>query len=291
MQKQRVIGIGEVVWDLFPEQHTKILGGAPANFAFHCSQMGLDCILISAVGKDVLGDELITTLESKQVKYNLQFNEAPTGTVLVSVDAMGIPNYEIMAPAAWDFISLNEELISQVKNAAAICFGSLAQRNQHSQQTLLSLLEQAPENALKIFDINIRQHFYTAALIHNSMLACNVLKLNEEELYLLPTILHWTVTKELDIIHAINEKYKHIHTLIITKGTTGSAIYDNKGHCCSALATPSVVVADTVGAGDAFTAAFIASLLQGLNIKEAHEKAVSIAAFICTQSGAMHNHP
>lgn len=291
MQKQRVIGIGEVLWDIFPEQQTKILGGAPANFAFHCTQMGLDSILISAVGEDALSEELIATLDSKGVKYQLQFNEAQTGTVLVSVDAMGIPNYEIMDPAAWDFISLNEELIAQVKNAAAICFGSLAQRNQHSQQTILSLLEQAPENALKIFDINIRQQFYTAALIHNSMLACNVLKLNEEELHLLPTILHWTVTKELDIIHTINEKYKHIHTLIITKGTAGSAIYNNKGHCCSALPTPSVLVADTVGAGDAFTAAYIASLLQGLSIEEAHEKAVSVAAFICTQSGAMHKHP
>ena len=291
MKDQLVIGIGEVLWDIFPEKKLQIMGGAPANFVFHTAQMGLQSLLISAVGKDNLGLALRKELEQHQIKHHLQTTDCETGSVLVSLDLNGIPSYEIKEPVAWDFIDINENLIAVAKQAAAICFGSLAQRNEHSHKTILKIVNSTPSNALRIFDINLRQHYYTKSIIEASMKACNVLKLNEYELVQLPLILNWKVDQETNTIANINKYFPNIHTLILTKGAAGSSIYNQDGICLSTLDTPNTTIVDTVGAGDAFTAAFVACILKGHSITSAHQKAVELAAFVCSRAGAIPLHP
>lgn len=290
MKEQLVIGIGEVLWDIFPEKKLQIMGGAPANFVFHTAQMGLQSLLISAVGKDNLGLALRKELEQHQIKHHLQTTDYETGSVLVSLDLNGIPSYEIKEPVAWDFIDINENLIAVAKQAAAICFGSLAQRSEQSHKTILKIVNSTPSNALRILDINLRQHYYTKSIIESSMQACNVLKLNEVEIMQLPIILNWTADKESSIITHINHYYPKIHTLILTKGAEGSSIYNQEGICLSTLGTPNTTIVDTVGAGDAFTAAFVACILKGHSIAAAHQKAVKLAAFVCSQAGAIPLH-
>jgi fructokinase len=290
MKDQLVIGIGEVLWDIFPAKNLQIMGGAPANFVFHTAQMGLQSLLISAVGKDNLGLALRKELEQHQIKHHLQTTDYETGSVLVSLDLNGIPSYDIKEPVAWDFIDINENLVAAAKQAAAICFGSLAQRNEHSHKTILKIVNSTPSNALRILDINLRQHYYTKSIIESSMQACNVLKLNEEEIMQLPIILNWSVNKESSIITHINQYYPNIHTLMLTKGAAGSSIYNQDGICLSSLGTPNTTIVDTVGAGDAFTAAFVACILKGHSIAAAHLKAVELAAFVCSQAGAIPLH-
>ena len=290
MKEQLVLGIGEVLWDIFPAKNLQIMGGAPANFVFHTAQMGLQSLLISAVGKDNLGLALRKELEQHQIKHHLQTTDYETGSVLVSLDLNGIPSYEIKEPVAWDFIDINENLVAVAKQAAAICFGSLAQRSEQSHKTILKIVNSTPSNALRILDINLRQHYYTKSIIESSMQACNVLKLNEVEIMQLPIILNWTADKESSIITHINHYYPNIHTLILTKGAEGSSIYNQEGICLSTLGTPNTTIVDTVGAGDAFTAAFVACTLKGHSIAAAHLKAVELAAFVCSQAGAIPLH-
>jgi fructokinase len=291
MKEQLVIGIGEILWDIFPEKSLQIMGGAPANFVFHTAQMGLQSLLISAIGKDDLGLALHKELEQHQIKHQIQMTNYETGSVLVSLDEKGIPTYEIKEPVAWDFIDANETLLATAKLATAICFGSLAQRNEQSHKTILKIVNSTSTNALRIFDINLRQHFYTKSIIEASMKACNVLKLNEEELVQLPLILNWKEGQETNTISNINKYFPNIHTLILTKGAEGSSIYNQDGICLSTLGTPNTTIVDTVGAGDAFTAAFVAYILKGHRIAAAHKKAVELAAFVCSQAGAIPLHP
>ena len=290
MKEQLVIGIGEVLWDIFPEKSLQIMGGAPANFVFHTAQMGLQSLLISAIGKDNLGLALHKELEQHQIKHHIQTTDYETGSVLVSLDHKGIPTYEIKEPVAWDFIDANETLLTYAKQAAAVCFGSLAQRNEQSHHTILKIVKSTSINALRIFDINLRQHYYTKSIIEASMKACNVLKLNEDELVQLPLILNWKVDQETNTIANINKYFPNIHTLILTKGAAGSSIYNQDGICISSLGTPNTTIVDTVGAGDAFTAAFVACILKGHSIAAAHQKAVELAAFVCSQAGAIPLH-
>ncbi|NBX27524.1 MAG: carbohydrate kinase [Chitinophagia bacterium] len=291
MKEQLVIGIGEILWDIFPEKSLQIMGGAPANFVFHTAQMGLQSLLISAIGKDDLGLALHKELEQHQIKHQIQMTNYETGSVLVSLDEKGIPTYEIKEPVAWDFIDANETLLATAKLATAICFGSLAQRNEQSHKTILKIVNSTSTNALRIFDINLRQHFYTKSIIEASMKACNVLKLNDDELVQLPLILNWKADQENNIIAHINKYFPNIHTLILTKGAEGSSIYNQDGICLSTLGTPNTTIVDTVGAGDAFTAAFVAYILKGHRIAAAHQKAVELAAFVCSQAGAIPLHP
>ena len=291
MKEQLVIGIGEILWDIFPEKSLQIMGGAPANFVFHTAQMGLQSLLISAVGKDNLGLALHKELEQHQIKHQIQMTDYETGSVLVSLDEKGIPTYEIKEPVAWDFINVNETLLATAKQATAVCFGSLAQRNEQSHKTILKIVNSTSTNALRIFDINLRQHFYTKSIIEASMKACNVLKLNEEELVQLPLILNWKEGQETNTISNINKYFPNIHTLILTKGAEGSSIYNQDGICLSTIGTSNTTIVDTVGAGDAFTAAFVAYILKGHRIAAAHQKAVELAAFVCSQAGAIPLHP
>lgn len=273
-----VVGIGEILWDMLPKG--KMLGGAPANFAFHASRQGQNAIVVSAVGNDVLGNEILSFLESHDINHKTQVNDHPTGVVNVTLDASGIPSYNIVENTAWDNIAFTPQLAQIASQCSAVCFGSLAQRSAKSRQTIIEFLKATPGDCLRVFDINLRQHFFTREIIEQSLNLCNILKLNDEELIAITSML----SLGNNPCHELMQHY-HIDTVIVTCGAYGSYVHTTDG--TSFLPTPRVKVVDTVGAGDAFTATYIASILNGDNITTAHQKAVDCAAYICTHAGAI----
>ena len=280
--KNIIVGLGEILWDLLPGG--KVLGGAPANFAYQTSQFGFEGYAVSAIGKDALGDEIIESLSSKSLNHKIERVDFPTGTVQVTLDGKGIPQYEICENVAWDNIPFTPEIEDLARKASTVCFGSLAQRSEVSQKTILRFLELLPEDALKVFDINLRQHFYSKEIIDNSLKHSNILKINDDEVVIVAELYGWNGLKEAEICRKLVEMY-NLKLVILTKGTNGSYVITSDDEFFRP--TPKVTVADTVGAGDAFTAGFVTSLLKGKTIPEAHKTAVEVSAFVCTQHGAM----
>ena len=277
-----VIGIGEALWDMLPEG--KKLGGAPANFAFHAGQFGLESMAVSAIGLDPLGEEIAKELEEHGLPFHLDRIDYPTGTVQVTLDSNGIPRYEIKEDVAWDNIPYTKELADLAGRAQAVCFGSLAQRNPVSRETIGWFLDAVPEDCLKVFDINLRQSFYSKEIIEDSLRRCDILKINDEELEIVKEMFGLEDLPTEGLCRSIIDEYG-LKMLILTCGVNGSHVFS--GDVSSFLETPQVNVADTVGAGDSFTGAFVASILKGKSVREAHEAAVKVSAFVCTQSGAM----
>ena len=276
--------MGEALWDVLPEG--KKIGGAPANFAYHVSQFGIPSVAVSAIGDDPLGHELKENFDAKKINYILQEVPYPTGTVQVEIDPAGVPVYDIEENVAWDNIGMTPELEELAKEASAVCFGSLAQRNVVSRTTINDFLDLVPQenNPLIVFDVNLRQGFYTKEILCSSMERCNILKINDEELVTVSRMFGYPGIDLQDKCWILLGKY-NLKMLILTCGVNGSYVF-TPGQV-SFLPTPMVEVADTVGAGDSFTAAFIASILKGKSVKEAHAKAVTTSAFVCTQQGAM----
>ncbi len=291
--KKYVIGIGEALFDCLPEGRK--LGGAPANFAYHVSQFGLNGCAVSAIGDDELGREIIDKFNAVQLKHILPVVEQPTGTVKVTLDNKGVPQYEICLGVAWDNIPLTNEMLEIAHQAQAACFGSLAQRSERSRETIQAFLDAMPADALRVFDINLRQSWYTAEVIAESLSRANILKINDEELDVVATMLLGEPTLPDKLIAEDAERTRRVcrelivrynlDMLILTCGAIGSYVFTESQE--SYVATPKVQVADTVGAGDSFTATFVAQLLLGKSIREAHQKAVQVSAFVCTQNGAM----
>ncbi len=277
-----VIGIGEALWDMLPEG--KKLGGAPANFAFHAGQFGLESMAVSAIGLDPLGEEIAKELEEHGLPFHLDRIDYPTGTVQVTLDSNGIPRYEIKEDVAWDNIPYTKELADLAGRAQAVCFGSLAQRNPVSRETIGWFLDAVPEDCLKVFDINLRQSFYSKEIIEDSLRRCDILKINDEELEIVKEMFGLEDLPTEGLCRSIIDEYG-LKMLILTCGVNGSHVFS--GDVSSFIETPKVKVADTVGAGDSFTGAFVASILKGKTVREAHEAAVKVSAFVCTQSGAM----
>ena len=280
--KNIIVGIGEILWDMLP--NGKVLGGAPANFAYHISQFGYEGYAVSAIGDDELGDEIVSCLSKKKLNFLIEKTPYATGTVQVTLSGNGIPQYEICENVAWDNIPFTEEMKSLALKTRTVCFGSLAQRNSVSRATINRFLDFVPETALKIFDINLRQHFYTLELIEHALNRCNILKINDEEIALVGELFGWQSKSELEICNQLLHNSK-LEIVVLTKGTEGSYVVTNNE--TSFKETPLVKVADTVGAGDSFTAAFVSSLLGGQSISNAHQIAVDVSAFVCTQHGAM----
>ena len=280
---EMVVGIGEALWDVLPEG--KKIGGAPANFAYHVSQFGLDGRTVSAVGEDKLGTEILENFYEKKLYSMIERVPYPTGTVQVELDAEGIPCYDIKEGVAWDNIPYTSALEGLAKQTSAVCFGSLAQRSVVSRETINKFLDAMPEgNTLKVFDINLRQGFYTKEILCNSFKRCNVLKINDEELVTVSRMFGYPGIDLQDKCWILLAKY-NLKMLILTCGVNGSYVF-TPGNV-SFVETPKVEVADTVGAGDSFTATFVAALLKGMPITEAHRLAVEVSAFVCTQNGAM----
>lgn len=284
MDKNLVVGMGEALWDVLPEG--KKIGGAPANFAYHVSQFGLPSCAVSAIGEDQLGKEIAENLMKKGLNFSLAEVPYPTGTVQVEIDQAGIPQYDIKENVAWDNIPYTENLKELAGNTRAFCFGSLAQRNIVSRSTINEFLDAIPkkEDTLIVFDVNLRQGFYNQEILTNSMEKCNILKINDEELVTVSRMFGYPGIDLQDKCWILLGKY-NLKMLILTCGINGSYVFTPGS--VSFLPTPKVEVEDTVGAGDSFTGAFIASLLRGMSVVEAHHKAVETSAYVCTQKGAM----
>ena len=281
-QVRYIIGVGEALWDVLPEG--KKPGGAPANFAYHIGQFGERSIAISALGEDKLAEETIKQLDAKELRYIMPRVPYPTGTVQVTLDNEGVPTYDIRENVAWDNIPLTDEMLAVARNARAICWGSLAQRNVVSRNTIYQLIKATPSDCLRIFDINLRQTFYTKEIIQESLKLCNVLKINDEELVAIGRMYGYPGLDIQDKCWLILGKYD-LDMLVLTCGINGSYVFTPG--TMSFRETPKVDVADTVGAGDSFTAAFCTAMLKGAPVAEAHRLAVEVSAFVCTQNGAM----
>lgn len=278
-----IVGMGEALWDVLPDG--KKIGGAPANFAYHVSQFGLDSCAVSAIGDDALGEELLENFDRKGVNHLIEKVPYPTGTVQVEIDQAGIPQYEIKENVAWDNIPYTARLDSLASRTRAVCFGSLAQRNIVSRNTINRFIDAMPEKgALKVFDVNLRQGFYNKEILCNSMQKCNILKINDEELVAVSRMFGYPGIDLQDKCWILLGKY-NLQMLILTCGINGSYVF-TPGNV-SFQPTPKVDVADTVGAGDSFTATFIACTLKGMPVAEAHRRAVEVSAYVCTQAGAM----
>ena len=280
-----VVGLGEALWDVLPEG--KKLGGAPANFAYHAGQLlGRDrTVAISALGADALGDETVRALEARGLRHVMPRVPYPTGTVQVQLDAHGVPAYDIRRDVAWDHIPLDDRIRTIARTCRAVCFGSLAQRSAASRATIHGFLDLTPADCLKIFDINLRQEFYSREVVEESMRRCDVLKINDEELAVVGRLFGLPEAEAGRTCRRLVEGYS-LRLLVLTCGTAGSYVFASDGQT-SFLPTPRVEVADTVGAGDSFTGAFCAAILAGRPVPEAHRRAVEVSAYVCSQHGAM----
>lgn len=277
------VSIGEVLWDLLPAG--KRLGGAPANVAAHAAQLGLRAAAISAVGDDPDGLEILQRLRSMNV--NAQgvrvIPELPTGTVDVKLDQAGVPTFTICAPAAWDAIVVDQMAQGLIKSADAVVFGSLAQRDARSRKAIGQALEACSPGCLRLFDVNLRRPFYSREIVASSLDRANALKLNDEELPLISEMLGLGDSED-QRLYALRDRYR-LDLVIYTKGAKGSRIITTTADEQHPGYPASVV--DTVGAGDAFTATVIAGWLQGLELKRLQELANRVAAYVCSQAGAV----
>lgn len=276
-----VIGLGEVLWDLLPTG--KFLGGAPANFAFHANQLGAEGLVVSAIGRDDLGAEIQSRFRELELPTTgLRPVAAPTGTVTVAMQG-GQPNYAIHTGVAWDEIPFDTDLKSLATRAAAVCFGSLAQRSETSRQHIQAFLATTRRDCLRICDINLRQQFFDADTILKSLRVCDVLKLNHEELPILAKLLEFSESVEAGVAELLSRF--DLKLVVLTRGSAGSSLF-GKWRTSHHPGYPVPQVADTVGAGDSFTAAIVMGLLRLEDLDRLHDRAARLASYVCTQHGA-----
>jgi fructokinase len=276
-----VVGLGELLWDVFPSGERP--GGAPANFAAMAAQLGARGVVVSAVGDDDPGGALLQWLaDATLLAEHVQTNRHPTGMVTVDVAADGKPRYRIHEGVAWDHVEWTPALAELAARADCVCFGSLAQRAPTSRATIRRFLESTPTRCLRIFDVNLRQHYCDREVIERSMTAASVLKLNEEE---------WPVVSELlgvprDEARGLAELRRRwdLRLVALTRGAGGSVVFDNNGQVHRSQGHR-VRVVDTVGAGDAFTGALAVGILRGRPLDQLHEHATAVAAYVCTRPG------
>lgn len=274
-----VVGIGEILWDMLPGG--KRAGGAPINFVYHAAKMGAEGYAVSAVGNDDLGREIVQELQKNHIAAIISNNNYPTGRVEVELKN-GIPSYKIVENVAWDHIAVTAQAVDIMRRADAVCFGTLALRNDESRDSIKKLLSFAPPRAIKFFDINLRGNYYSPALIDELLRSATVFKLNDDEITIIRRLFDLGGSDD-DVCREFVRRYE-LDYLIFTAGEKYSIVYtpDDKSY----LATPKVAVCDTVGAGDAFSGAFIYNILTGKNLREAHAEAVKISAYVCTKAGA-----
>ena len=281
-QPRTVVGLGELLWDLFPAG--KQLGGAPANFAYITSLLGDRGIPASRLGNDRLGDEAIQRLGELGLSTEFVQRDAehPTSTVKVEVDSAGQPRFELSESIAWDFFDWNAQWQKLAGEIDAVCFGSLAQRSERSRATIRNFLLGTRPDAIRIFDVNLRQHFFTAEVVGASMKLATILKLNHEELPRVMKLLGLEHRGLKESGHRLRDEYE-LKLVCITRGTDGSLLISEKDSC----EHPGfrVKVADTVGAGDAFTAAMVHGYLRGISLAEINEAANRVGAWVASEPG------
>lgn len=282
--KKRIVGLGEVLWDVLPER--TCLGGAPANFAYITTLMGDRGIVASRVGEDSRGIEALRRLEELglNIDHIQTDRDHPTGTVNVDVDENGQPRFEIAQPVAWDHLQWTSDWQCLAETADAVCFGSLAQRSASSRETIERFLRATPPNALKIFDVNLRQSFYSQEILASSMKLADIVKLNNDELPKIMSLNRLTHKDELSSARRLIEEYK-LDLVSITRGGRGSLLVSE--NCCSEHPGFKVHVADTVGSGDAFTAGLVHEYLHGASLDLMNEVANLVGAWVASEVGAM----
>lgn len=277
----RVAGIGEILFDIFPEG--KKMGGAPANFVYHSKMLGFDAHLVIAVGDDENGREICEKLLSTGISTEyVQHVSFPTGIVEVSLDSAGVPQYTINERVAWDHILWQEDARKLAWQVDVVCFGLLAQRSSKSYQCIQEFLKHTKDNCLRIFDVNLRQHYFSRDIIETSLQAANVLKLNEDERTVMQDMfgLPESIKKALS---AILVQF-NFQCIALTQGAMGSIMADRQNICpCPGF---SVEVKDTVGGGDSFTAAVMMGKFYNLPLETTNRLAGKVVAYVCFQSGA-----
>jgi fructokinase len=289
-QPVTIVGLGEVLWDVFPDGPR--FGGAPANFACSVAELASDSarvFMASAVGSDELGRRAIESLQEHGVQTRcVAAVDRPTGQVLVQLDALGCASYVFAADTAWDNFAWSHELEQLAARADAVCFGTLGQRSEISRETIRRFVRATPATCLRVLDINLRPPFWNDQIVLQSLPLANVLKLNDAELPILACMLHMHGTEDQLLLQLLN-RYS-FHLVALTRGAAGAVLLRNSGER-SDLPGQSTVVVDTVGAGDSFTATLIIGLLRGLPLETINAWAGRVAAFVCSQSGATPHFP
>ena len=286
MQSKKVLGLGELLWDVFEDSRKP--GGAPANVAFQLNQLGLAGIIASRVGADPLGEEITRFLSGMGLSTDFIQTDAghPTGTVTVQLDATGTPSYTIHENVAWDFLELTPELEALLPTLSAVCFGTLAQRGKTTRETIQKILDRVPDDCLKVYDVNLRQDFFSRELLETSLQKSNVGKMNDGEMEVLKPV--FGLPQDLaPVDFALNlcEKYG-LAEVCITRAEKGCLLVRNDGQTAD-VPGKIVQVADTVGSGDSFSAALIYTMLRGSDIQTQAEFANEVGTLVATRSGGM----
>ncbi|HET9709687.1 MAG TPA: PfkB family carbohydrate kinase [Gemmatimonadales bacterium] len=283
MTRPVVVGLGEALWDVLPDGDH--FGGAPANVALHAAALGADAWLISAVGRDARGAAALARLDAAGVHCTAvaQLGDHPTGVVGVTLNDSGHPNYDIAAESAWDSMPWSATVQEVAGKADAIAFGSLAQRAPVSRVTVRRAVGATPGSTWRLFDVNLRQSYYDAEVLTASLELANAVKLNEEELPVVARLCGLTQTTPLDLLRALCQRFD-LRLAALTRGPCGSVLA-TPDRVCESPAAPTVVV-DTVGAGDAFTAALLIGILAGRSLEDVSRRANAVAAYVCSQAGA-----
>lgn len=278
----KIVGLGEVLWDLLPSGRQ--LGGAPGNFAYHAHALGASACVITRVGADDLGREIRQRFEQQGIADGtLQLDEsAPTGTVTVTLSESGHPNYIIHENVAWDHLAVTPAALKAIRAADAICFGSLAQRGEISRAAIQRLVSAASADSLRVFDINLRQKYFSREVIEQSLRLANVLKLNDGELPFLASIFDLAGSTQKQI-ESLAKRFS-LQVVALTRGAAGSLLYQ-KGRWSDCPSVP-IQIVDTVGAGDSFTAALVMGLLHQMNLDEINALADEVARYVCSCAGA-----
>lgn len=278
-----MVGIGELLWDLLPAG--KQVGGAPANFAFHCQQLGNRGVVVSSVGKDPLGEEILQVLQEKQIDCHVTESDSfPTGTVAVSMNGDGVPAYTIHEETAWDHLQLDgrhEELATQ---ADVVCYGTLAQRSAETASAILQFLEWTPPGCLHFLDVNLRQSYFSVEILEKLLHTADLVKLNDEELIVVADFFD-LYGSETDILSALEDLFA-LELLILTKGADGSRLFSQR-HGDSIFNGVNLNIVDTVGAGDSFGAAVVSGICRNMSLQHTHLLATRVAAHVCQSAGAM----
>ncbi len=285
ISQPRVAGLGEILWDRFPDGDR--LGGAPANFAFHAGQLGAESQTISRIGNDADGRGIISLLQSRGLSdiFIQRTDIHATGIVSVEIND-GQPTYVIKQPVAWDFIEMSDDLKDLAPHLDAVCFGTLAQRNPVSRQTIQQFIRLLPKATTRLFDINLRQDFYSPEVIEFGLAHSSLLKLNHEELSVVAQLFEWGTPE--DALKQILDRYP-IKLIAVTLGEKGCELVTREGKIRAAA--PRVKCVDAVGAGDAFSAALVMGLLADLPLENIAEKANRTGAYVASQPGAMASLP
>ena len=280
MKKKVIVGIGEILWDMLPSG--KALGGAPANFAYHAQRLGEEGWAVSAIGDDTLGTEIMDIVNEKKLHNIIAVTDKPTGTVQVELDDKGVPSYNIMEDVAWDNIPFTPDMEALAARADAVCFGSLVQR-MGSRDSVLKFLRATRPETLRVFDINLRQHYYSPDLVDESLRLSDILKINDEEIRIIADMFG-IEGNDTVVCRTLIDRFG-IKLVILTKGADGSEVITATRSVPQKACKVKVV--DTVGAGDSFTAAFVVAYLRGDSLADAQRLANETAAYVCSCKGAM----